>query len=119
MLDLLKASDYISYIKYDNLIKVNAMIDLKQQLEDIQAEASAKMEKLFQDEFQRVFDSLVTLYPKRDIKITFGNGTMIVEGFESTRRYIGFADMFGILQSYSDCLNLGTLDKFPKDHPLI
>ena len=94
------------------------IMNMQERAEKIQQEANAKIEAMFQDEFEKVYVELKKLYPKRDIKIIFGNGSMVVTGFENLRTHTGLVDYYGNLES-----NFGTsnpvLDRFPEDHPLL
>ena len=91
---------------------------LTNQIESIQMKAMQDMEKVFQKEFDSVFNDLCKLYPKRHIHIIFGNGTLCVKGFENLRTHMSLADSYGSLVNYSD-LQPHIKQKFPSNHPLI
>lgn len=88
--------------------------NLQERLEQIQEEAIHKMERVAQMYIKGIFDELCRRYPKRDIEIIFGNGTMIVTGFENTSA----SGNDGLLESYSIADRRYT-ERFNDDHPLI
>lgn len=91
---------------------------IKNKIEEIQAQANSEMEKIFQSEFEKLFEQVCNLYPKRDIKIMFGNGSMIITGFDNLRVYTGLCDSYGNLVGYED-LQPHIKRKFKSNHPLI
>jgi len=88
---------------------------LTKQIEDIQSDADSKIEALCQKEYSHLFNELVKRYPKRQISFLFGNGTMVVTGFNNT----SLSDMYGNLENFDYYKTNKKWLRIPENHPIV
>lgn len=87
------------------------MSELTEAMESIQEDANTKIESICQAKYNILVELLRKRYPKREINVKFGMGTVLVTGFENTR----FANPS--LDSRYEMWD-GNYNSLPKCHPL-